>query len=92
MKPASIVLALLTSSCACTQQTAKDEVPPSPKLPEGDGLGTPLGDLCAHLRELKCREGSPKTQNGVTRTCYQALTVATRTRSIGSPDIPTGAA
>ena len=78
MNRAVLALAFFVSACACTQPAEKpwDAVPPAPKLPEGDGLDTPLGAACAHLRELGCPEGEARTRNGKTRTCYQTMLLA----------------
>ncbi len=75
----AIVVSLLSVACACTASAEKpawDTVPPPTKLPDGDGIGTPLGDMCANLRAHGCSEGEPVTKNGKTRNCYQAMTVA----------------
>lgn len=71
----SFMAALLALTC-CAETKVTTEVPPGPKLPEGDGPGTPLGGMCSNLRKLGCPEGEPKSKNGKTRTCFQWTTMA----------------
>lgn len=73
----SFRLAILTMlAVACTHP--KPDVPaPLPLPDESDvGLSTPLGKMCAHLRDLHCPEGDAIAANGERRTCYQTMTQA----------------
>lgn len=54
-------------------------LPPRPPPPDPEGLGTPLGDLCVHLRDLGCPEGQPAPSG---KTCYQELRVRSKLLAI----------
>jgi hypothetical protein len=69
----ALITAALVALAACHVAPPPD-VPPGPPIPEGDEESTPLGKMCVRLRELRCSEGEPRTKNGKTRTCYQAMT------------------
>lgn len=75
MKTIVAFLSLVLSLIAC-KTTCPSELPPQEPIPEGDGVSSPLGKMCLHLRELGCPEGQPRTKNGKTRTCYQSLSVS----------------
>lgn len=69
---------LLTLAVACCKPAKNADVPPPLPLPsESDvGLTTPLGKMCAHLREIHCPEGDAIEANGEKRTCYQTMSQA----------------
>lgn len=76
-----IVIASLVVACskpAAKHPVTEPDVPPALPLPvESDvGLTSPLGKMCAHLRELHCPEGEPIAANGERRTCYQTMSQA----------------
>lgn len=87
MRTPIIIVAALSAACVCcrpttTVQPPPSEIPPPAPLPDGDGLDTPLGLMCQRLRQLACEEGFARTKNGRTRTCYQAMTLASEVASI----------
>lgn len=63
---------------ACCKPAKEADVPPPLPLPsENDvGLSTPLGKMCAHLREIRCSDGEAVEANGEKRTCYQTMSQA----------------
>jgi hypothetical protein len=71
--------ALLVSACASSHPP---DVPPGPAIPDGDGLGSPIGLMCVRLRALGCPEGRTRALNGKQRTCYQAMSVVQDTATI----------
>jgi hypothetical protein len=71
-----VVLALMLVLVGCSKPYVDPYVLPPAPIPPEDGGDAPLAKMCAHLREVRCSEGFPKTRNGKTRTCYQAMVLA----------------
>lgn len=76
----SLLFPLLVLACHPSAPAAPlDDVasPDDGQKVTGDGLGTPIGEACAELRAIGCREGFPddkaKNADGSARTCYQVL-------------------
>lgn len=62
----SVAFALTVAMGSCRSSEAP---PPSPPV-DRNGLGTPLGDVCAALRDAGCPEGAERPRE----TCFEHLT------------------
>lgn len=69
-----LLSALALGGCPHKQHVLPyDVLPPGPERPTGEGRGTPIGEACANMAALGCREGRPNRRNA---TCFEVQSVA----------------
>lgn len=75
-------LLLIVGALICASMTGC-RATRTPEATDRDGIGTPIGSACAHLRLLGCPEGSPLIKPD--ETCYEHMS-----RVSGFVEVPSG--